>query len=54
LGQNTIIILSSRVTIRRPASKRGYSGMDEKQIDVIGLGASTVDLLTLVEHFSKG
>jgi sulfofructose kinase len=28
--------------------------MNEKQIDVIGLGASTMDVLTLVEHFPKG
>ena len=25
--------------------------MDEKQIDVIGLGASTLDIITLVDHF---
>ena len=25
--------------------------MNEKQMDVIGLGASTIDVLTLVEHF---
>ena len=28
--------------------------MNNKQIDVIGLGASTIDVLTLVEHFPKG
>ena len=28
--------------------------MNEKQIDVIGLGASTMDVLTLVDHFPKG
>ena len=27
--------------------------MNEKQIDVVGLGASTMDVLTLVEHFPK-
>jgi sulfofructose kinase len=27
--------------------------MDDKQIDVVGLGASTMDVLTLVEHFPK-
>ena len=25
--------------------------MDVKRIDVVGLGASTIDVLTLVEHF---
>jgi sugar/nucleoside kinase (ribokinase family) len=28
--------------------------MNDKQIDVVGLGASTIDVLTLVEHFPKG
>jgi len=28
--------------------------MSEKKIDVVGLGASTVDVLTLVEHFPRG
>ena len=25
--------------------------MTEKQLDIIGLGASTVDIITLVDHF---
>jgi sugar/nucleoside kinase (ribokinase family) len=29
-------------------------GLNEKKIEVVGLGASTVDVLTLVEHFPRG
>jgi sugar/nucleoside kinase (ribokinase family) len=30
------------------------AGLNEKKIDVVGLGASTVDVLSLVEHFPRG
>jgi sulfofructose kinase len=30
------------------------AGLNERKIDVVGLGASTVDVLTLVEHFPRG
>lgn len=33
---------------------RHKTQMDDKQIDVVGLGASTIDVLTLVEHFPTG
>jgi sulfofructose kinase len=32
-------------------SNRGYSAVNEKQLDVVGLGASTIDIITLVDHF---
>jgi sulfofructose kinase len=32
-------------------SFKGYPAVNEKQLDVIGLGASTIDIITLVDHF---
>lgn len=32
-------------------SNKGYSAVNKKQIDVVGLGASTIDIITLVDHF---